>query len=76
MYNKIQYNKRKFYSHNGDEYKLVGELGRTRIVKNGGETVFKISLLSFFVKILIAVCAVALFIFPLWAVKQRRGRFA
>lgn len=72
MYNKIQYNKRGFLSQSGDEYRLVSELGWTRIVKNGRETVFKISLLSFFVKILIAVCAVALFIFPLWAANQKK----
>lgn len=88
MYNKIQYNKRKFFSHNGDEYKLIGELGWTRIVKNNIETVYKISMLSFLVKVLIAVCAIALFIFPLWAAKKisstgdglrgqgTRGRFA
>ena len=44
-----------------DEYKLVNKLGRTRIVKNDCEVVYKISLLSFAVKILLAVCGISLF---------------
>ena len=75
MYNQITYRKREFLSHNGDEYKLVGTLGWTRIIKNGKETVYRISLLSFVVKVLLAVCGVALVAFTLWVAKQKaRGQ--
>lgn len=75
MYNQIQYRKRKFSSHSGDEYKLVGALGWTRIIKNGEETVYRISLLSFAVKILLAVCGGGLFTFTLWvAIQKAKGR--
>jgi len=73
MYNQLQY-KRKFISHNGDEFALVDVIGWTRIIKNGTETVYQISWLSFAVKILIAVCAVALFIFPIWLVKHKGAK--
>ena len=75
MYNQIQYRKRKFLSHSGDEYKLVSSLGWTRIVKNGEQTVYQISLLSFAVKVLIVVCGVAIFAFALWvAIQKAKGR--
>jgi hypothetical protein len=75
MYNQIQYRKRKFISHNGDEYRLVSALGWTRIVKNGEETVYRISPLSFATKILLAVCIAAAPIFPLWVMIQKaKGR--
>lgn len=75
MYNQIKYRNRQFISHGGDKYTLVSVLGWTRIDKNGEETVYKISPLSFAVKVLLAVCAVGLFIFALWVAKQKaKGR--
>ena len=65
MYNQIQYRKRKYISHNDDEYKLVSQMGWTRIVKNGTETVYRISFLSFLVKVLVVVCVFAMLIFLL-----------
>ena len=70
MYNQLQYQK-KFISNNGDEFVLVDTIGLTRIIKNDTETVYQISWLSFAVKILLAVCTVALFVFSIWFVKQK-----
>lgn len=72
MYNQIQYKKRTFVSANGDEYKLIGEFGWTRIIKNRSELIYQISVLSFMVKVLIAVAAVALFLFGFWAAKYAK----
>lgn len=59
-FNQIQYQKHRFTSANGDEYKVKGLLGRTRIVKNETEVVYRISLLSFIVKILEPLAAIGL----------------
>jgi len=70
MYNQLQYSKRKFISHSGDIYKLKGQMGWTRIVKYDTQTVYRISLLSFLVKILLALSLLAIFIFPVWMLKR------
>lgn len=67
-YNHIQYSKRKFISHSNDTYKLKDQIGWTRIVKNGAETVYRISFLSFLVKILFLGCVPAVIIFSIWTV--------
>lgn len=73
-YNQLQYNKRKYVSHNGDTYKLKSQIGWTRIVKNDTQTVYRISLLSFLVKILMALLLLAVFIFPAWMLKRYSNR--
>ena len=47
--------KKSFVSASGDIYQLKHPLGWTRIVKNGTETVYKVSLLSYVMKILLIV---------------------
>ena len=70
MFNQIEYTKKKYISANGDVYKMVGEFGLTRIIKNDIEVVYQISNLSFAVKILIPACTIALFMFVLWGFIQ------
>ncbi len=70
MYNQIQYNRKKFVSVKGDVYKLTSAIGWTRIIKNGEDIVYQISLLSFAVKVLIAVIVIFLISFPLWMLKR------
>ena len=64
MYYKLRGYDRSFDAPDGNQYSLRGEWGWTRIIKNGEEVVYKISTLSFIVKILlylIIVCFVAVF---------------
>ena len=46
---------------NGNEYRKISEFGWTRIMKNGTEEVYRLSILSFVVKLLLFLCAVSLF---------------
>lgn len=70
-FNQLSYKKRKFVSKNGDEYIITNQLARSSIVKNGTETVFKISPLSMIVKILLAVSIIMLISFVTWVVTQK-----
>lgn len=72
-YNQIQYSKRQFISNNNDTYKLKGQIGWTRIVKNGTETVYQISFLSFLVKILFFGGVSAVIIVPVWMLLKNIG---
>lgn len=62
-YNKLQYARKTFTSHKGDQYQIRNEIGRTKIVKNGTETVYQISVLSVIVKMLIALCIASIILF-------------
>ena len=62
-YNKLQYARKNFTSHKGDQYQIRDALGRAKIVKNGTETVYQISVLSVIVKRLIALCIVSIILF-------------
>jgi len=53
-YSKLQFSFRD-EDQQGNTYKRVSYLGRTKIVKNGTETVYQISVLSLFTKILLYV---------------------
>lgn len=59
-FNRLKNEKYRFTSANGDEYKVKGLLGRTRIVKNGTIVVYRISMLSFIVKILEPLASIGL----------------
>ena len=67
-YQQIQNNSKTVVTFGGDEYRKVSELGWTRIVKNGTEVVYKISVLSFVVKLLLYICIVSLFANGTWLV--------
>lgn len=64
-YNQISYRKNKFVSQKGDEYRLIN-FGRSKIVKNGTQTVYQMDVLSYLVKLSMVVCAVLLIIILLW----------
>ena len=57
-YNKIQYGKKRYLSSSGDVYELEQILGRTRIIKNGKDVVYSISLKAYIVKLLLIVSTV------------------
>ena len=57
-YNQLQYGKTRYESSRGDVYKLESVFGRTRIVKNGIDVVYSISLKSYVVKLLLIVSTV------------------
>ena len=61
-YRQIQSNGREICTANGDRYKLVGEFGWTRIIKNDSEVVYRISDFSFAIKCLMIVCAISMYI--------------
>lgn len=67
-YNQMQYHKKNFVSSNGDCYKLQNPFGRTKIMKNGTDTVFQISILSVIVRILITICCLASIPFAGWII--------
>lgn len=62
-YIKMQADRRNFISHKGDQYQIRNILGRTKIVKNGTETVYQITVLSVVVKTMIALCIVSIILF-------------
>lgn len=66
VYNQIKYRGHKYTSTSGDVYEMKAYFGWTHIVKNGSETVYRISFLSFFVKLLIYAGVMALVIFPIY----------
>ena len=71
VYNQLKH-RNTFTSGRGDVYKMKGVLGRTRIVKNDSQTVYRISVLSLIVKILIPVCCVSLVLFFAWVIRTRK----
>jgi len=52
-----------FQTQNGNTYKRVCYLGRTKILKNDHDVVYRIDLMSFVVKMLTAGSVIALFCF-------------
>ena len=72
MLKKLEH-QRRFVSESGDEYRLVGYLGWSRIVKNETETVFKISFLSFAYKLMIPLGVVGFVLYLAFAVKSHRN---
>ena len=69
-YSRLQNNGRTVVAGNGDRYRKVGELGWTRIVKNGSKVVYHIGIFSFVIKFLILICAVSLFFNGLWVIHR------
>lgn len=55
-------------THNGDEYRKISEFGWPRIIKNGTEEVYRLSNLSFIVKILLILCSISLFVNGAWLI--------
>ena len=72
-YNQISYRKNKFVSQKGDEYRLIN-FGRTKIVKNGTQTVYQIDDISFSVRVSVIVCTVGLLAFLLLGLFNRKNR--
>ena len=69
-YSRIQNSGRTVVTANGDRYKKVGELGWTRIVKNGSEVVYRISIFSFVVKCLLQISAASMLINGMWVIHR------
>ena len=72
MYNKLKSKRNSFTASNGDEYRKVGVLGRTRIIKNNQNTVYRISLLSVIVKFFIIFAAISILVFPVCLIRTKR----
>ena len=73
VYNRLQ-RKREFVSEKGDIYKKSGLLLQPRIIKNGNEIVYQLSTLSVVVKLLLAICFISLFGFPVYLCKRTRNK--
>lgn len=72
-FNELQRNRKEFLSVKGDFYQMRGNLLRTRIVKNGSEVVFQISVLSVIVKYLLVLSVIGMYIFiVLWLIKGNK----
>lgn len=54
----------------GDEYRKVSEFGWSRIIKNGVTEVYRLSALSFMVKLLLALCSASLLINGAWLINR------
>lgn len=72
-FRQMRYRRRKFVAPNGDNYKLKDSFGWTRIEKDG-ITVYRISLLSFLVKIVIYLVALYFAIFVVRVIIQETVR--
>ncbi len=70
-YSRLQ-RKREFFSEKGDVYKKSGLL-QPRIIKNGNEAVYRSSTLSVVVKLLLVICFISLFSFPVYLYKKARN---
>jgi len=53
---------------NGDKYRKVSELGWTRILRNGTEEIYRLSVFSFIIKLLMSLCFVSLFVNIPWLI--------
>ncbi|MBR6825249.1 MAG: hypothetical protein IKM59_01745 [Oscillospiraceae bacterium] len=69
-YNRLQW-KKAFVSRSGDSYKKVGFL-LTRIIKNDHQVVYQVSTLSVVVKLILAICFIALFSTPVYLYKNKK----
>ena len=67
---KIEKSGKKVTTASGDEYRKVSEFGWTRIIKNGTEEVYRLSILSFAVKMLLVLCGVSLFVNGIWLITR------
>lgn len=73
MYQKINRDGGLVTTNAGDEYRKISEFGWSRIIKNGTEEVYRLSILSFIVKLLIALCGVSLFVNGAWLIKRYKS---
>ena len=71
-YNQIQYRKNRFTTQIGDTYKIVSSLGWTRIVKNGTTVVYRISSISFIIKIMLYISSCACVALPIIYIRKAR----
>ena len=72
-FNKLQRNKKHFQSANGDRYTMQSPFGRTMIVRDGDEVVYKMPVWEYAVKLMLFFSFGSLIIFiPLLAVKWGR----
>ncbi len=71
-YAKLSGEEKTIVAVNGDTYKIIGQYGWTRIVKNNSEIVYCQSVLSFAVKMLIQICTVSMFVSGIWVVYRVR----
>ena len=63
MYDKLKSTNHIFQTQNGNTYKRVCYLGRSKIIKNDHDVVYRIDLMSFVVKMLTAGSVIAIFCF-------------
>lgn len=77
VYTELQFHKNEFTSKNYDVYTLKNKFGRTKIVKNDTETVYKISVFSFIVKILLYISTAGILLLVLHILllpkRQKKG---
>lgn len=72
-YQQIRKDSKSVTTVSGDEYRKISEFGWSRIIKNGTEEVYRLSVLSFIVKLLLALCGVSLFVNGVWFVHRYRN---
>lgn len=70
VYNQIKYRSGKYISSNGNIYEMKDYFGWTCITKNQVETVYRISFLSFIVKLLLFGSVIAVIIFPIYITRR------
>lgn len=71
-YHRISKNKNKFMLENGDEYKLKGWAGWTRIVKNGETVVYRITVFSFAVKLILYITVISMGLITISELRRRK----
>ena len=74
-YLKLQYISRSATAPNGDKYRVVCNLGWSRVLKNGTEEVYRLQVISFIVKVLFTVCSLSLLINGVWFIHRMHKLF-
>ena len=72
-YQKLNNQSKIVTASSGDKYQKISEFGWTRIIKNGTEEVYRISTLSFIVKLLLYAVSASLFVNGAWLVYHIRN---
>jgi len=63
VFNQLQYNKNNFITQSGVEYKLISELGRSRIISDDGFIIYEMPYLSYIIKIALFISIISIFVF-------------
>lgn len=71
-FNQLQYKRNRFTSLDGSQFRLKGNLGWTRIIKNNTDVVYRIPVFSFAVKLILYLWAISLIALVVYVLKHNK----